>query len=261
VGPAAASPGRDPSPGQGPPGALRVVLADDNLLVRAGLQNLLSTYEGLQVVGVAGDGHEAIALVRELVPDVVLLDIRMPGMDGLAALAGLPAGAAVLMLTHNDDPAAVGEALRHGARGFLVHTEIDADELVTAIRTVARGGTYLSSSAGTAVAALAGDRDVAGPRTGGAHEPGKGPPGRGSSEGDFGLTPREAEVMDLVATGRTNRRIARELYLSEKTVKNHVNRIFAKLLVTSRAEAVSRWLAPRLPPDRPGGRGRAQTGT
>ncbi len=231
------------SPQRAPARPLRVVLADDNPLVRAGLENLLGTCPDIEVVGVAADGAGATELALRLTPDVVLLDVRMPGVDGLSAAAGLHPSAAVLMLTHSDDPSVVGAALRAGARGFLVHTEIDGDELVTAIRTVARGGTYLSSSAGAAVAAaLARGAALPAGGSGPAAVPDRaraGPPGGGHD-----LSPREAEVMDLIATGLTNRQVARRFFLSEKTVKNHVNRIFAKLGVSSRAEAVSRWLGP-----------------
>jgi DNA-binding NarL/FixJ family response regulator len=234
---------------------LRVVLADDNPVVRAGLVNLLETCPDVEVVGVAVDGREAVELTSRHHPDVVLLDVRMPCLDGVGAAAAVSRRAAVLVLTHSEDPQVVTAALAAGARGYLVHTEMEVEELVAAIRTVARGGTYLSATAGTAmVSALAPGPPVA-------PEPPQVEGGEALARA-YDLSPREAEVMNLIADGLSNRQIAARCFLSEKTVKNHVNRIFAKLAVSSRAEAVSCWLRP-VGGSRPWARGpmsRAATG-
>ncbi len=132
------------------------------------------------------------------------------------------------MLTHSDEPEVIASALAAGARGYVVHSEFDVDEIVAAIRTVAAGGVHLSPAAGRMLA-----RSV----SAAARRPRTRRPRR-----TWGLSQREQEVMELIAEGRTNGEIARSCFLSEKTVKNHVNRIFAKLCVTSRAEAVSVWL-------------------
>jgi DNA-binding NarL/FixJ family response regulator len=207
---------------------LRLVIADDNPVVRAGMTNLLATVPGLDVIGSAADGREALEMVDRFAPDLALLDVRMPQVDGIAVAQAIAATVPVLMLTHSDEPEVIAAALAAGARGYVVHSEFDVDEIVSAIRTVAAGGVHLSPAAGSMLA-----RSVAGvPRPDGAPE----------LRRTWGLSRREQEVMDLIADGRTNGQIARECYLSEKTVKNHVNRIFAKLAVTSRAEAVSVWL-------------------
>ncbi len=211
---------------------LRLVIADDNPVVRAGMANLLDTVPGLDVVGSAADGREALVLVERLQPDLALLDVRMPQLDGIAVTQAIAATVPVLMLTHSDEPEVIAAALAAGARGYVVHSEFDVDEIVSAVRTVAAGGVHLSPAAGSILAEAAAHRVAAG--------------GGRSSDAvladPWGLSTREHEVMDLIAQGLTNTQIARECFLSEKTVKNHVNRIFAKLLVTSRAEAVSKWL-------------------
>jgi DNA-binding NarL/FixJ family response regulator len=225
---------------------LRVLLADDNPLVRLGLSNLLETCPEIAVVGVASNGREAVELATRALPDVVLLDVRMPEVDGIAAAAALSPRTAVLMLTHSDSPDVVSAALRAGARGYVVHTEIEVEELIVAIRTVARGGTYLSPTAGSAVTdyILAGGAGQGAGPPGGDGRPPPGGPALPPVAGAHDLSPREVEVMGLVAQGLTNRQIAAQYFLSEKTVKNHINRIFAKLAVASRAEAVSLWLRP-----------------
>jgi DNA-binding NarL/FixJ family response regulator len=209
---------------------LRLVVADDNPVVRAGMSNLLATVPGLDVVGTAADGREALELVERLRPDLALLDVRMPQIDGIAVAQAIASTVPVLMLTHSDEPEVIAAALAAGARGYVVHSEFDVDEIVSAVRTVAAGGVHLSPAAGGILAAAAA-RSI-GPALATV---------TGSAQ-TWGLSAREQEVMDLIAEGKSNGQIAKECYLSEKTVKNHVNRIFAKLMVTSRAEAVSRWL-------------------
>ncbi|MGN6300284.1 MAG: response regulator [Angustibacter sp.] len=218
-----------PASGEAVPAApLRLVVADDNPVVRAGMSNLLSTVPGLSVVGSAADGRAALALVDQLRPDLALLDVRMPYVDGIAVAQAIAATVPVLMLTHSDEPEIIASALAAGARGYVVHSEFDIDEIVAAIRTVAAGGVHLSPAAGRMLA-----RTVTA-----AAQPAATPAPRRT----WGLSQREQEVMELIADGRTNGEIARTCFLSEKTVKNHVNRIFAKLGVTTRAEAVSVWL-------------------
>lgn len=212
------------------PRQLRLVIADDNPVVRAGMANLLATLPGFDVVGSAADGREALEMVQRLHPDLAMLDVRMPHLDGISVAQAIAATVPVLMLTHSEEPEVIASALAAGARGYVVHSEFDVDEIVSAVRTVAGGGVHLSPAAGAILAGAAG-RAVAA----------TGQPGTTSAD-TFGLSAREVEVMDLIADGKTNGVIARECYLSEKTVKNHVNRIFAKLGVASRAEAVSLWL-------------------
>lgn len=211
--------------------AITVVLADDNPLVRIGLRSLLDASREIEVVGEAADGAQAVDLVERLSPDVVLLDVRMPHLDGVETASRIAGRAKVLMLTSSEEPKIIQAALATGAVGYLVHGAHKPDEIVAAVISAARGSMLLAPAAAeTALSAFA------------SALPGPGPDTAGRDAGNLGLTARESEIMSLVANGMTNREIARECFLAEKTVKNHLNRIFAKLGVRTRAEAVSRWL-------------------
>ncbi|MEW2251440.1 response regulator transcription factor [Streptomyces sp. NPDC006975] len=238
---------------------LRVLIADDNPVVRAGLAALLSGHDDITVVAEASDGRAAQEAAERHRPDVVLLDVHMPGVDGLAALPHLIPLAPVLMLTYSGEPETTLEALRRGAAGYLVHGEFTVDQLLAAVRDASRGRPHVSP---TATEALLGHlRGADESATAHDSEPNmtqnEGPYPRTASQlqRNVGqstplgahLSAREAEIMDLIATGLTNQQIAAACFISEKTVKNHINRIFAKLHSTSRAEATAKWLgtAPR----------------
>ncbi|MFC8837458.1 response regulator [Streptomyces griseoincarnatus] len=252
-----------------PPEPLRVVVADDNPVVRAGLSALLTGREGLEVVAEAEDGREAYEATLAHRPDVVLLDVRMPGVDGLTALPHLVPLTAVLMLTYSGESDIVHEALRRGANGYLVHGEFTPDELVTAVRDARRGRPHLTpTAAGRLLAQLreGGARDSAFSDTPGGSWVLPGPtstknlsqlqPDVAQSVSDrstYGLSAREAEIMELIASGMSNQQIAATCFISEKTVKNHINRIFAKLHSTSRAEAAAKWLGDGRSSTRGGG--------
>ncbi|CAL9448080.1 response regulator transcription factor [Streptomyces sp. NPDC093808] len=241
-----------------PPEPVRVVVADDNPVVRAGLAALLTGRENVEVVAEAADGREAYEATLAHGPDVVLLDVRMPGVDGLAALPHLVPLTAVLMLTYSGESDIVHEALRRGANGYLVHGEFTPDELVTAVRDARRGRPRLTpTAAGALLAQLrAGSAGSAVPvADSGGSWPTEGrtsmenlsqlQPDVAQSVSDrsaYGLSAREAEIMELIASGMTNQQIAATCFISEKTVKNHINRIFAKLHSTSRSEATAKWL-------------------
>ncbi|HKF34866.1 MAG TPA: response regulator transcription factor [Jatrophihabitantaceae bacterium] len=205
---------------------IRLVLADDQALVRAGFAALLDAQDDMQVVGEAADGAEALSLVREQMPDVVLMDIRMPGTDGLAATRAIASDATlaevrVIVLTTFELDEYVFEALRAGATGFLVkHTE--PAELIRAVRTVAAGNALLSPSVTRRLIAEFADRA-------------KEPP---TSARLSALTDREREIVAVVAQGLSNDEIAAKLYLSPATVKTHVNRAMSKLAVRDRAQLV-----------------------
>ena len=293
---------------------LRVVVADDNPVVRAGLTALLSGRHDLHVVAEAADGRQAYELAAQHRPDVVLLDVRMPGVDGISALPHLVRIAPVLMMTYSREAEIVREALRLGAGGYLVHGEFTADQLVTAVRDIKAGRAHLTPTASSALldslraGAPAGCPLPEGlgtaftgpgyqavpapqppvqaaspalppmPPSATAHAPGPqwtpgGPTGNVATElsvrqipaipsreqadvahssevslastgarGVLGeLSQREVEVMDLIASGMTNQQIAATCFISQKTVKNHINRIFAKLNAQSRGEAIAVW--------------------
>ncbi|KOV24396.1 response regulator transcription factor [Streptomyces caelestis] len=264
-----------------PPAPLRVVVADDNPVVRAGLTALLTGHEDITVVAEAADGREACEAARAHRPDVVLLDVRMPGVDGISALPYLVRIASVVMLTYSGESEIVREALRRGAGGYLVHGEFTADQLAAAIRDIGEGRPHFTpTAAGALLSQLRQDPRPTGtlPEGLGAaratNAPSNGldlphiPPSPTSAENlsqlqpgvarsssgwtggrpvapdrsRYRLSAREAEIMDLIASGMTNQQIAATCFISEKTVKNHINRIFAKLHSTSRSEAAAKWL-------------------
>jgi DNA-binding NarL/FixJ family response regulator len=206
---------------------LTVLIVDDHPVVRQGLRVLLEVHDGIEVTGEAADGPAALKLAAELDPDVILLDLKLPGLDGIGVLAELRAraiGARVLVLTSGNDPAQVSRAVQAGASGFL-YKDVDPDALIRAIRAVNDGNLLLAPGAA--------GRLVPGLVTAGGWGPG-GPPGRG---GLAALTVREREVLEEIARGRSNREIARELHVSEKTVKTHVSSVLAKLGVQDRTQA------------------------
>jgi DNA-binding NarL/FixJ family response regulator len=203
---------------------IRVLIVDDQELVRAGLRGILRPSHGFDVVGECGDGATVPAAVASLRPDVVLMDVRMPTVDGVTATRALrsePDSPPVLVLTTFDDDEALAGALRAGASGFLLKG-IPADDLQRAVRTVAEGGAWLDPAVIGRV--LSTYRTAV--------------PGRADAAGLDTLTSREREVLTLIGTGRSNAEIAAELVLGEGTVKTHVNRVFAKLQLRDRAAAI-----------------------
>ncbi|MCM2412073.1 response regulator transcription factor [Streptomyces sp. RKAG290] len=303
------------APEQPARGPLRVVVADDNPVVRAGLGALLSGRDDIEVVAEAADGRQAYDMTVQHRPDVVLLDVRMPGVDGISALPHLVRVAPVMMLTYSRESEIVHEALRLGASGYLVHGEFTADQLVQATRDTKSGRAHFTATAANALlahmrqgpgpqgaplpeglgAALTsgvpyqqpgyGGRSPGSPQQHGAYAhlpaPNQAPPGAppgGYLQGlshlqpgmaqssvtggsgtppdrqQYGLSSREVEVMELIASGMSNQQIAATCFISEKTVKNHINRIFTKLHSGSRSEAIARWLGTA-PAAGPGARG------
>lgn len=218
---------------------IRVMVVDDNPVVRSGLVALLEAGDRIEVIAEAGDGRRAVELAAHLHPDLVLLDVRMPLVDGVEAAGQLSPHTRVLMLTYTEDPDVVRSAIRNGAVGYLVHGRFAAEELEQAVLDGVSGRSNpLSQVAVSAV--LDGIKSM--PET-------SADPARDLElhRAGLGLSVREVEVMDRMTTGLTNRQIAEELFLSEKTVKNHVNRIYAKLGVESRAAAIALWLGTSAP--------------
>jgi len=218
----------------------RVLVVDDNAVIRLGLAGLLTTLGNVAEVLEAGNGHEAVMVAEREKPDLVLLDVRMPVCDGLTALPRLVPIAPVVMLTYSDEADIVSRALELGARGYLVHGQITEEHLAAALRACADGGTVLgpgvvelllgaaAAGNGTAAPAPVTPADLRTPH--------------GPADKLALLTSREADIMQAVATGRSNAEIAAGFFLSEKTVKNHINRIYDKLGYRTRAEAISDWL-------------------
>jgi DNA-binding NarL/FixJ family response regulator len=210
---------------------IRVLLVDDNAIVRRGIASLLMEADGIEVVGEAGDGREAIARARETKPDVVCLDVRMPVMDGVAAAGPLSEKAKVLMLSYSEDEQLVTGAIRNGAAGYLVHGRFEPEDLEARIKAVAAGEMVLSPAVTPAV-----------------FEALRRAPGTENESEELGmgsLTSREREVLNLLARGMSNAAIAEELFITNKTVKNHLSRIYEKIGVHSRAEAIALWLGVR----------------
>lgn len=204
---------------------MRVVVVDDQTVVREGLVTLLETLSGIEVVGSASDGQEAIDLVSDLTPDVVLMDLRMPRVDGVEATRQIraehPETQVVVLTTYADDESIVG-ALRAGAIGYLTK-DAGREHIGRALEAAASGQAVLDP---TVQARLV---DVATLPQAGA----------GGGSLPDGLTEREAEVLRLIAVGRSNAEIGRALFVSEATVKSHVNRIFAKTQSRDRSQAVA----------------------
>ncbi|QPQ55083.1 response regulator transcription factor [Allosphingosinicella flava] len=200
---------------------IRVVIVDDQTLVRQGIQQLLALVPDVEVIGLAEDGETALGLIRKAAPDVVLLDIRMPGLDGIGVLETLKRWNCLpptLILTTFDDGEAALAAIRAGAKGYMMK-DVSLDDLAGAIRALANGGTAFHPALSHRLLANAAQSE-------------------GGQQSSFSLTGREREVLRLMMGGYSNREIAEALDLAEGTIKNHVSNILIKLDARDRTRAV-----------------------
>ena len=201
----------------------RILIADDHALLRSGLRALFESMEGIEVVGEAANGHEAVELAAQLEPDIVIMDIQMPEMDGIEAtrkLASLRPAIAVIVVTMHEDDVSVFSAMRAGARGYLLKGA-EQNEVTRAIEAVSRGEAIFGPAIATRILKF----------FAASHRP---------AEPFPQLTAREAEILDLIASGLSNPEIAQRLFLSPKTVSNNVSLIFDKLQVADRSKAIVR---------------------
>jgi DNA-binding NarL/FixJ family response regulator len=222
-----------------PAAPLKVLVADDHAAFRAGLIALLATAGDLQVVGEAATGLEAVAAVMAAQPDVVLMDVNMPGIDGVEATRRIVDGSphvAVLVLTMHDDDETVFAAVRAGARGYVLKGAQRA-EILRAVRAVASGEAIFGPGVARRLMAFFAQ-----------------PAPRADPEAFPELTDREREILGLIARGRSNAAITAELVLSPKTVRNHVSNVFSKLQVRDRAEAIVRAREAGMGGEEPSGR-------
>jgi DNA-binding NarL/FixJ family response regulator len=200
---------------------IRILIADDQAITRSGLQTLLAAQENIQVVGEARNGEEVVALAESLQPDVILMDVRMPGINGIEATRRIHRSSphiGILVLTVFEDDTLVFPAIRAGARGYLLK-DTEQDELVRAIQTVANGGAIFSPGIAQKVLGYL-----------------NAPPPNVSRDLFDELTAREREILELIAQGKTNVEIATTLNLSSKTVSNYISNVLLKLHATDRAK-------------------------
>lgn len=202
---------------------MKVLVVDDNVIVRMGLTKLLREIAEVDEVYEAGDGQEAIDVSKKILPDVVLLDVRMPRLDGLDALPVLSERSKVIMLTSLDDRSTIATAMERGAAGYLVHGSIDSNQIAGAISTCVQGGLVLGPEAVSHIALqMTADDHLRNPL-------------------ENVLTEREAQVLAAAAQGDSNIEIARKQFLSPRTVKNYLNSAYVKLEVHTRSEAIILW--------------------
>ncbi|HMM41544.1 MAG TPA: response regulator transcription factor [Thermomicrobiales bacterium] len=210
------------------PNEIRVLIIDDNFVVRRGLQSSLEFDPAIQIVGEGSSGDEAIELARDLVPDVILMDIRMPDRDGIAAtevISDESPASKVLILTWSEDPEHLRSAVLAGAKGYLVHGRFSPERLSEAVHVIHEGGALITPMLAPALLEFV--------RAGAQG-------GRSRSASGSVLTPRELQVLEYIVAGKSNREIAEVLYIEEKTVKNHISNIYSKLHLKNRYEAITR---------------------
>lgn len=219
----------------------RIIIIDDNFVMRTGLRSALELEPGFEVLAEGENGLDAVRLSQELAPDVIVMDFRMPKLDGVGATRQIIAGrpeAKIVITTWNEEPQTLVEAIIAGAKGYLVHGRFSLPELVSAVRAVRDGGALITPSLAPVLLDLVKNQTAApAPVPSKPETPGEPAPKDLTTENL--LTRRERDILELVQQGKSNREIAEALIIEEKTVKNHINSIYSKLHLRNRYEAIT----------------------
>ena len=224
---------------------MRIIIIDDNFVMRSGLRSALELEPDIAVLAEGENGLDAVRLAKELSPDVIVMDFRMPKLDGVGATRQIIAGqpdAKILITTWNEEPQTLVEAIIAGAKGYLVHGRFSLPELVAAVRAVGEGGALITPSLAPVLLDLIKNQPMAvqSPATGTPQEEAnREQPAPREIPAESLLTRRERDILELVQQGKSNREIAESLIIEEKTVKNHINSIYSKLHLRNRYEAIT----------------------
>jgi DNA-binding NarL/FixJ family response regulator len=220
----------------------RLIIIDDNFVMRSGLRSALELEPDMEVLAEGENGLDAVRLSQELVPDVILMDFRMPKLDGVGATRQIIAtrpDARILITTWNEEPQTLVEAIIAGAKGYLVHGRFSLPELVSAVRAVREGGALITPSLAPVLLDLIKQQNSQTPPPAVSPVENLSEPSGRENEAESLLTRRERDILELVQHGKSNREIAETLIIEEKTVKNHINSIYSKLHLRNRYEAIT----------------------
>lgn len=229
-------------------GQTRIIIIDDNFVMRKGLRSALELEADLTVIAEGETGLDAVRLVQELKPDLIIMDFRMPRLDGISATRRIIEAqpqARILMTTWNDEPQTLVEAILAGAKGYLVHGRFSLPELVSAVRAVRDGGALITPSLAPVLLDLVKSKAAEAPLS---PEDRNNPAEAGEVSNtslENLLTRRERDILEMVQQGKSNRDIAESLFIEEKTVKNHINSIYSKLHLRNRYEAITLRITPK----------------
>ncbi len=223
-------------------GTTRIIIIDDNFVMRSGLRSALELEPDIKVLAEGENGLDAVRLSQELMPDVIVMDFRMPKLDGVGATRQIIAGrpdAKILITTWNEEPQTLVEAIIAGAKGYMVHGRFSLPELVAAVRTVGEGGALITPSLAPVLLDLIKNQSLPAPALVVSPPEDVSEPSHKETAAESLLTRRERDILELVQHGKSNREIADALIIEEKTVKNHINSIYSKLHLRSRYEAIT----------------------
>jgi DNA-binding NarL/FixJ family response regulator len=229
-------------------GQTRVIIIDDNFVMRKGLRSALELEPDLTVIAEGETGLDAVRLAQELQPDLVIMDFRMPRLDGISATRRIIEAqpqARILMTTWNDEPQTLVEAILAGAKGYLVHGRFSLPELISAVRAVRDGGALITPSLAPVLLELVKSKAAEAPAAAEDHNSPLNPGEVNNTSLENLLTRRERDILEMVQQGKSNRDIAESLFIEEKTVKNHINSIYSKLHLRNRYEAITLRITPK----------------